>query len=124
VPLQPGTYLIAAYDKTGNRSANANAIVTTVPAVSGLNAVETVSEAAPFTAQAGGITVGCAASGAGNATFTWGNLTEVLDTSPAGMDATAACDLQAAPFGPVSVTLNGTATSAADAGAMVVASFR
>jgi hypothetical protein len=48
VPLQPGTYLIVAYDKSGNRSASANAIVTTVSAVAGLNAVETVSEAAPF----------------------------------------------------------------------------
>lgn len=79
---------------------------------------------ANVTAQAGGITAGCAASGHGSSTFTWGNLTERYDTSPAGMDATAAYDLQPAAFGPASVTLNGLGTATPDTGAMVVASFR
>jgi hypothetical protein len=48
VPFRVGTYLIKAVDLKGNESTNETTIVTTVPAIHGLNAVATITESPAF----------------------------------------------------------------------------
>jgi hypothetical protein len=48
VPARVGTYLIKAVDLKGNRSTNEAVIVTTVPALTGLNVIQTVTESPAF----------------------------------------------------------------------------
>jgi len=57
IPVAVGTYLIKAVDKSGNESANATSIVTTIAAVTGMNIVETVDEAPGWTGTGANIVV-------------------------------------------------------------------
>lgn len=56
-PARVGTYLVKAVDQTGHESVNAASLVTTIPSVSGFNAVATVTEHSGFAGAKSGVVV-------------------------------------------------------------------